>query len=320
MNAPMVTVAIPFFNNQVTIAYAIESVLAQTFTDFELLLVNDGSADGSVEAVRPYVDGQRVRLFNDGRNLGLSARLNQIAQLANGAFLARMDADDVMHPARIEKQIRFLTCHLDIDVLGTDIYLVDSTYRVIERRRTPAKALSKRFTYLRLFHPTITGRTTWFRDNPYSAEFPRCEDLDLWMRTGGGLNISFIPEPLLYYNRFGTRNVSKIASSLRDHRRVLTKYRSKIGLRSYLLGMSKSIVGTMVYRIVGVAPILWNAFPQSAIPKVELASAQGLLDSIVFHAKTRIPSLPNSGTLCTVPSGPRVIAERGAEIRSRACP
>jgi len=304
MNAPMVTVAIPFFNNEATIAYAIESVLAQEFTDFELLLVNDGSADGSVEAVRPYVDGQRVRLFNDGRNLGLSARLNQIARLANGAFIARMDADDVMHPYRISKQVQLLTLHPEVDVVGTDIYLVDSAYRVIERRKTPAERLSKRFSYLRLFHPTITGRTNWFRDNPYSAEFPRCEDVDLWMRAGGGPNISVIPEPLLYYNRFGTRDIYKIASSLRDHRRVLTKYREKIGLRSYLLGMTKSFVGTIAYRIVEVAPILWNAFPRAAVPKAELASAQRLLDSIVSHAQSRIAPLRTSNTPPAVLTGP----------------
>ena len=72
MKTPLVTVAIPFFNSEATIAYAIESVLAQEFKDFELLLVNDGSTDGSVEAVRTYVDGQRVRLLDDGRNLGLA--------------------------------------------------------------------------------------------------------------------------------------------------------------------------------------------------------------------------------------------------------
>ena len=180
MNAPTVTVAIPFFNSESTIAYAIESVLAQEFTDFELLLVNDGSTDGGVKAVRRYLDGQRVRLVDDCSNLGLAPRLNEIAALARGRYLARMDADDIMHPARLRRQVEYLDAHPDVDLVGTGAYFIDTDYSIIERRITRHVRLCRKFSYLQLFHPTVTGRLEWFRDNPYSGQFLRSEDMELW--------------------------------------------------------------------------------------------------------------------------------------------
>ena len=100
----LVTIAIPFYNPGPAFEDAIKSVFAQTYTNWELLLVNDGSTDDSLEKALAIKDS-RVQVINDGKNLGLGARLNQIAQLASGEYLARMDADDIMHPERIENKL-----------------------------------------------------------------------------------------------------------------------------------------------------------------------------------------------------------------------
>jgi hypothetical protein len=221
MSNPRVTVGISFFNSEATIAYAIESVLGQEFQDFELLLVNDGSTDGSAEAVRPYVDGQRVRLLNDGRNLGLAPRLNEISELACGRYLARMDADDIMHAARLRRQVEYLDAHPDVDLVGTGAYFIDTDYSIIEQRSTRHVHLCRKFSYLQLFHPTVTGRLEWFRANLYSDQFLRCEDTELWLRAGGGPNIHCIDEALLYYSRFTTLDVMKTLMSLRQYRQIL---------------------------------------------------------------------------------------------------
>ena len=102
-----VTIGIPFLNARRTLADAVRSVFAQTHGDWELLLVDDGSTDGSSDVVRQLLD-PRVRLLADGVTLGLCARLNQIAAAARGAYLARMDADDLMHPERIARQLEHL--------------------------------------------------------------------------------------------------------------------------------------------------------------------------------------------------------------------
>src|SRR5688572_8039312 len=110
---PCVTVGIPFLNGKRTLVDAVRSVFAQTFTDWELILMDDGSTDGSADLVRG-IDDPRVRLVSDGVNRGLCDRLNQIASLAQGRYLARMDADDLMHAQRLERQVAYLNRHADV--------------------------------------------------------------------------------------------------------------------------------------------------------------------------------------------------------------
>jgi hypothetical protein len=103
-----ITVGLPFWNNERTLEAAIRSVQAQTIPDWVLLVVNDGSRDDSAAIVRSFRD-PRIRLVDDGEHRGLVYRLNQIAALAASPFLARMDADDLMHPQRLERQLACLS-------------------------------------------------------------------------------------------------------------------------------------------------------------------------------------------------------------------
>ena len=119
-----VTIGIPFLNARRSLAAAVRSVFAQTHPDWELLLVDDGSSDGSLDVVR-CLDDPRVRLVRDGSHRGLCARLNQIAAMARGAYLARMDADDVMHPERIERQLALLGADPGVDLVDTATFTVD---------------------------------------------------------------------------------------------------------------------------------------------------------------------------------------------------
>ncbi|HZZ80116.1 MAG TPA: glycosyltransferase family A protein, partial [Gemmataceae bacterium] len=119
-----VSIGIPFLNAKRLLADAVRSVFAQTCTDWELILIDDGSTDGSLDIVRDIHD-PRVRLVSDGTNRGLCARLNQMVSLANGVYFARMDADDLMHPERIERQVAHLQANPQIDVLDTATYTVN---------------------------------------------------------------------------------------------------------------------------------------------------------------------------------------------------
>src|SRR5690606_2619050 len=104
VSKPAITVAIPFHDEQEHLASAVRSVLRQTCKDFELLLVDDGSRDASLSIARSFSD-PRVAVVSDGRSRGLPARLNEIARRASADLVARMDADDVIHPTRLEKQV-----------------------------------------------------------------------------------------------------------------------------------------------------------------------------------------------------------------------
>ncbi len=198
--SPLITVGIAFRNPGEFFELAIKSVLAQTLCSWELLLVDDGSQDGSVELALSIAD-PRVRVLVDGRARGLAARLNQMVREAGAPLFARMDADDVMHPVRLERQVEFLHACVEETVLGTGCYSIDQSSRVIGRRhvQTPqGGGFAARHAFI---HPTVAARTSWFRANSYSEQplFHRSEDAELWCRTAGEARFEVLDEPLLYY-------------------------------------------------------------------------------------------------------------------------
>lgn len=197
------TIAIPFRNPGKYFDLAVRSVFAQTVTDWELLLIDDGSSDGSVDWARRITDS-RVRLVVDGNHRNLSGRLNQAAAMARGRFLVRMDADDVMHPRRLEALLPVLRQTDARTVIGSWAYTIDGESSPIGIRRGSVRD-DGWHVRLRFIHPTVAGHTTWFRSNPYSEEpaFARGEDAELWLRTRPFTQRVIVPVPLLYYREVG---------------------------------------------------------------------------------------------------------------------
>jgi len=138
---PEVSVLLPVHNGEPYLAAAIESILAQTFRNFELLVVDDGSTDGSASRVRAYTDS-RIRLISQDRQLGLSAALNCGLQAATAPLVARQDADDVSRPDRLERQVAHLRRHPDLVLLGSRARAIDEDGRVLGRVDRPLDAES----------------------------------------------------------------------------------------------------------------------------------------------------------------------------------
>lgn len=223
--APKVTIGLPFHNPGRWFLAAISSIFAQDFDDWELLLVDDGSTDSSLRLARKITD-ERVTVLSDGCNRGLASRLNQIAQLAQGEYLARMDADDMTHSKRISKQVQYLDRHPEIDVLGTGAYVIDSANHITGIRYlhlcdpTPLSVLQRGF----FVHPTVMARTDWFRHHPYDEGMLRAQDKELWSRTCRISTFEMIPEPLHFYRESDTFSLTKYSQSCRYDRAILSKY------------------------------------------------------------------------------------------------
>lgn len=259
-----VTVGIPFLNARRTLADAVRSVFAQTHADWELLLVDDGSADGSSDVVRLLRD-PRVRLLADGVRLGLCARLNQIAAEARGAYLARMDADDLMHPERIARQLEHLRSNPGVDLVDTATVTVDDDLTPLgirgERPLDPRPEAVLRDGLL--IHPTVTGRTDWFRRNPYDARFVRAEDRELWVRTCATSTFARLTEPLFFYREAPAGNLANYLRTERTVRDVLRRYgpplvgpertrrlvmRSRLKSMAYRVGTRLGMQGRLIRR------------------------------------------------------------------------
>lgn len=201
--APIVSIAIPFRNPGAYFDLAVRSVFAQSFTDWELTLIDDGSTDGSVEWASRIRD-PRVKVLADGSHRNLAARLNQSARLARGRFLVRMDADDVMHPRRVATVLSALRQNDDCTVCGSWAYAIDGESRPVGLRRGSLRD-DGWHARLRFIHPTVAAPTAWFLANPYNEEvaFTRGEDAELWIRTRLTTRRVIVPAALLFYREVG---------------------------------------------------------------------------------------------------------------------
>ena len=247
---PLVTVGLPFFDEGRHLGGAIRSVLAQSFTDFELLLVDDGSRDDSLAIARSFRD-PRIRLIADGARRHLPARLNEIVRSARAPYVARMDADDVMHPARLARQVALLTARPTCDAVGTWVALADGEDTVFAVSESGPLPATPRHALLHgiLAHATLLGRRAWFADHPYDEALTRTEDRDLWCRTAATAHFAVVPE-CLYVVRVDVDKRSFLDSyveSQRQNRRILAEYGPTVVGRletSRLIGLThaKSLV------------------------------------------------------------------------------
>ena len=210
--APRVSVAMSVYNNAPFLPQAIESILGQTFADFEFLIVDDGSTDGSGAIIDGYAarDG-RVRPIHQA-NAGLVVSLNRLLREARAPLVARMDGDDVSLPLRFERQVAFLDAHPDHGVVGTWSPTIDEAGHRLEHVEnhpaTNAEFLAKLGDGPPLCHPSVMMRRDLVLEaGGYRAAFRHCEDYDLWLRLSERTKICSVPEELLLY-RYSATQVS----------------------------------------------------------------------------------------------------------------
>ena len=198
------TIAIPFYNPGESFEWAIRSVFAQTVSDWELLLIDDGSSDGSADYARSIRD-KRVRVISDGARRGLSYRLNQSIDVADTDLYFRMDSDDMMHPRRIEIQREILSNSPANTVCGSAAYYINKN-NIILGGKNVMKAAFENFK-CPFIHPTVATRLTWLRKYKYTNNplYYRCEDFELWFRARSDLHVVNLPERLLYYRESGSK-------------------------------------------------------------------------------------------------------------------
>ncbi|MBI4050174.1 MAG: glycosyltransferase [Candidatus Doudnabacteria bacterium] len=185
MNIPRISVLLSVYNGEKYLREAAESILRQTFADFELIIIDDGSTDQTPQILDQILDPRIIRLKND-LNLGLSYSLNKALAVARGELIARMDADDVSLPRRLAMQFRYLAGHPEIGVLGTAMQQTDSKGRVIVALNQPREhetIVWKMFFETAISHPTVMMRRDIIRQaGGYNPEFLHVEDTELWSR------------------------------------------------------------------------------------------------------------------------------------------
>jgi len=183
-----VSVVVPCYNCEKFLRAAIESVLGQSFQDFELILIDDGSTDKTPDILREFSEKDpRVRVLKNEVNRGICVALNKGLDAARGEFICRMDADDIAEPDRLEKQTSFMRAHPGTVVCGSHPILINEQGQETGRRcydHDPVTIKKNRFLRSPFAHPATMIRRSVLEEHAirYSARFPYAECYDLWMR------------------------------------------------------------------------------------------------------------------------------------------
>ena len=211
---PVVSVLMSVYNDERFLKAAVESILAQSYTDLEFVIIDDGSSDGSAEVLRDVKDA-RLKIAFSKRNWGLTASLNRGMRSCRGKYLARIDSDDIADPERLRRQVDFLEKQADIGIVGSSRLLIDEAGQVIGCSHPPADDLAIRWKSLLgnpFGHPTIMLRMDLLKRHrlQYDRSFRTAQDYELWtrlLRVTRGANLR---EPLVRYRlRRGSSRTDK---------------------------------------------------------------------------------------------------------------
>jgi len=200
MTEPTVTVLMSVFNDRKYVEQAVRSILEQTYRDFEFLIIDDGSTDGSVDIIK-RVNDSRIRLISNDRNLGLTKSLNRGIEIARGRYIARMDADDFSYPQRLEKQVEFFETHPEYGLVGTRYRVIDESGILIYDAEVPQTDYEIRTAFLNsnpFAHSSVMFRKELIKEiGGYREFFRYAQDLDLFIRLSKRSNVYNLSEIFL---------------------------------------------------------------------------------------------------------------------------
>jgi hypothetical protein len=206
MHTPKVSVVMPVYNGKDYLREAASSVLHQTFTDFELIIINDGSTDGTPSILEEIAADKRVRVLHNEENRGLTYTRNKGIANSRGQYIAMLDSDDAALPKRIEKQVIFLDSHPEFALVGSSINLVSSDGRYIRTQYYPTPPAY--IPSLLLFQNNFAQSTVMLRRSAlpaecYRLEYPPAEDYDLWVRMAANHKVANLDAALVKYRIHG---------------------------------------------------------------------------------------------------------------------
>jgi glycosyltransferase involved in cell wall biosynthesis len=314
-----VTVLLPVYNAGPPLRRAIESILGQDSPDFEFLIIDDRSSDGSPSIIREYAArDSRIRAVYHDSNLGLSTTLNEGLRLATYDLVARMDQDDESLPSRLRVQLEFMAAHSEVAVAGSFVYHMGARQRYDRLVTFPTESRDIQERLVRenaLYHPSVIMRRDKILElGGYRDEFKNAEDYDLWLRASRRYELAMIPEPLLRY-RFSVHGMTvgrkweqlffvyfaqaanaDGAPQLEDARRIAERRLAETDRESFLIQSAQWMITEFGFLHLwrDAATLVWRLgedFGPRATARVVRAVVSIWLDSALALHRLRLASL-----------------------------
>ncbi len=211
---PRISVVMPNYNAEKYIAEAIESILNQSFSDFEFIIIDDGSSDKSWKIIQEYTKkDKRIVAIKNEKNLKICKTLNKWIELARWEYIARMDSDDISHPERLEKQVKFLDKNLEVGIVGANIDMIDEDWKVYSKRKyhfNDSEIRKYIFRYSPFCHPVVMIRKSILeKSRNYDPDLVYAEDYDLYFRIWMYSKFANLNESLIKYRMFENNSTTK---------------------------------------------------------------------------------------------------------------
>ena len=253
---PLVSVVMPVYNAEKYLQQAIESIMFQNYINWELIIVDDGSIDNSLYIARNFSKkDKRIKIFRNIHNLGIGETMNKLLSLTKGDFIARMDADDISLPDRLEKEANFLMKNKDIALVGGYMFEIDKNDYLVSKRTVPIKhgeIVSGLITGQTIQNPTLMFVKSRLpkKELHYNGKLSPVDDLDFLFRVSGQVKLANLAEFLVVYRKHDTN------SSLKDIKKTfaLTWQVRKIAQKHY--GYKPRLSKFLIHLLQGIIVFL----------------------------------------------------------------
>jgi len=199
--SPLISVGMTVHNCEKTLRMTVRSIIRQTHRNWELLVIDDGSTDRTVEIAESF-DDSRIRVVADGLHKGIPYRRNQTIEMSRGRYFGLLDGDDVAYPERLNRQVTYLEEHPETDLLGCGVIVFKGNGVVLGTRRvwlSHEEICARPWAGFYLPHSTWMGKREWFRVHKYQPDLVRSEDQDLLLRTYKTSRFACLPDILVGY-------------------------------------------------------------------------------------------------------------------------
>ncbi len=272
MNTPAISVIMSVFNAEKYIKESVESILNQTFTDFEFLIFDDCSTDSSIQIIKSFND-RRIKIISNPQNIGLTKTLNKGLAAASGKYIARMDADDIALPERFAKQFQFMELNPEVTLLGTAFKSFGNFTATTIYSTEHNEIRWKQLYECHMLHPSVMIRRDFLTKNNlwYDESFPQAQDYDFWARISQVGKLANLPEVLMHYRQCND-NVTHTKSGGQNAgiKRVRQYLFSKLGVKQ-ISDAELNIFKKTAYHEYGVGEVYLLAL-KSLLEKIYAAS------------------------------------------------